>query len=76
MPGLLLEMILLQRNMLNYIMKMPYQHVSEIQTVEKKDEGRTCRFKETETLLPMWCLNLVDSHLKQTQGENDKQKKI
>ena len=50
MPGLLLEMILLQRNMLNYIMKMPSQHVSEIQTVEKKDEGRTCRFKETERL--------------------------
>lgn len=24
----------------------------------------------------MWCLNLVDSHLKQTQGENNKQKKI
>lgn len=75
MPEVLSERILLQRNVLNYIMRMPYQHVSKMQTMEKRDEGRAYRFKETlENWQPMWQLNLVDSHFKQTQNNTNKQK--
>lgn len=36
-----------KRRMLNYIVRMPCQHVIKIQTAENRAEGRTCRFKET-----------------------------
>lgn len=51
--------------LVNYIVRLPCQHVSKIQMVEKKEMK-----EELVDSQLMWCLDLNSFHFKQAQGKN------